>query len=112
LIPEGPLNPFVTRVVFPLLSPFKQPGPCDRVQNCGLALRSIRGCIGCGNNDKYGSNLMEVNEVPDLFAFLLSNGYKIDATLTTMMNSGSVSYKTNEKEIICFFSYLGKKIDI
>lgn len=109
LVPEGPLRPFVQKVAFPPLSSFKQfSSPCNPSQTCGLALRSIHADFGGCNNNRCGA-FMSVNEIPDLFAFLLSNGYKIDTSLTKMMNTSQVQFKTNnENEIICFFSYLGK----
>jgi hypothetical protein len=45
------------------------------------------------------------DEIPDLFAFLLSNGYTIDTNLTNMMNAGPV--KLSQKKIIGFVTYLG-----
>lgn len=109
LLPEGPLRPFVQKVAFPPLSSFKQFGsPCNPSQTCGFALRSIHADTGgrCNSNNRCGT-FMSVNEIPDLFAFLLSNGYKIDTSLTKMMNTSQAQFKTNnENEIICFFSYL------
>ena len=114
LLPEGPLRPFVQKVAFPSLSTFKQfSSPCNPTQTCGLALKSIHNNAimygsrfgGC-NSNRCGA-FMSVNEIPDLFAFLLSNGYKIDTSLTKMINTSQVQFKpNNENEIICFFSYL------
>ena len=41
LIPQGPLAQFVRKVQFPPLSQFKQPGPCSRINNCGLAITTL-----------------------------------------------------------------------
>jgi len=71
---------------------------------CGLAIG--RGFFNVNNN--CGSGLMNVDEVPDLFSFLLSHGYKIDTSLTKMINSGDVRFHTdNANKIICFVSYIG-----
>ena len=43
LLPQGPLCELVTRIHFPPLSQFKQPGPCSRINNCGLALSQLNG---------------------------------------------------------------------
>jgi len=101
LIPQGPLRPFVRRTEFPPLSSFKDSTFCNRRQLCGLALRSIRD--GYGYRDGCCGSFMSVDEIPDLFAFLLSNGYIIDTQLTKMMNKEQ--FQSDEREIICFFSY-------
>ena len=93
LVPDGPLKYFVRRVKFQPLSPFQQPGPCTRQQQCGLALVSFV------NN----SRLMSPNEVPDLFAFLTENGYSIDTSVTKMVNTGEV--KLTNRNLLCFLRY-------
>jgi hypothetical protein len=91
--PKGPLRRFVRRVRFERLSEFKEPY-CNK-DLCGLALQSLR-----------GDKLMCTDEVPDLFSFLLSNGYKIDTSLTKMMNTSDVRFHTeNANKIICFVTY-------
>ena len=90
--PKGPLRRLVRRVRFERLSEFKEP-----YNLCGLALQSLRD----------GERLMCTDEVPDLFSFLLSNGYKIDTSLTKMMNTSDVRFHTdNANKIICFVNYI------
>lgn len=101
LLPDGPLKRIVRRLQMPPLSPFNVPGPCCSRNNCALALLSLRG--GCGNGQ--GNCLMNDDEIPDLFSFLLSNGYKIDTSLTKMMNQSEI--KINDNKILCFFTYTG-----
>jgi len=49
---------------------------------------------------------MSVDEIPDLFSFLLSNGYTIDTSITKMMNQSSIRYKTdNSNELIALITY-------
>lgn len=96
LPPEGPLGKIVRRLQMPPLSPFNTPGPCLSKNSCALALLSLRG--GC-------CGLMSDDEIPDLFSFLLSNGYKIDTSLTKMMNQSQV--KINDNKILCFITYSG-----
>lgn len=96
LPPEGPLGKIVRRLQIPPLSPFNTPGPCLSKNSCALALLSLRG--GC-------CGLMSDDEIPDLFSFLLSNGYKIDTSLTKMMNQSEV--KINDNKILCFITYSG-----
>ena len=108
LIPEGPLKLFVRRIQMPPLSRFKQPGPCDPLQTCGLALISLRGVNeGYYGGNSCGNELMTPDEIPDLFAFLTTNGYHIDTSVTKMINTGSV--RLTNKNILCFFSYPGGK---
>jgi hypothetical protein len=89
-VPGGPLEKYVVRLQMPRLSYFE----CDGEKRCALALRSFR-----------SFNLMGDDEIPDLFAFLLENGYTIDTNLTNMMNAGPV--KLSQKKIIAFVTYLG-----
>ena len=105
LLPRGPLSKLVRRVQFKPLSEFQTfDGFCDQRKRCGLALQSLRGLGGgcCGG-------LMSVEELPDLYNFLLSNGYKIETSLTKMTNGSSIILNNgnNNAELICFFSYLG-----
>jgi len=107
LPPKGPLADIVRRIRFAPLSTFKQPGPCSRINDCGLVLTTLRHCF---NNNSYNNScncdLMVVDEVPDLFSFLLSNGYKIDTSLTKMMNNSTINFQTNNSDkIIAFITY-------
>jgi len=97
VIPNGPLRRFVRRIRFYPLSEFKINDCENNRDKCGLAVLSLH-----NNND-----FMTVNEIPDLFSFLLSNRYKIDTSLTKMMNSSDIRFQTNNaNKIICFVSYL------
>ena len=93
LPPEGPLGKIVRRIQMPQLSPFNAVGSCCNKNGCALALLSLRECNG----------LMRDDEIPDLFSFLLSNGYKIDTSLTKMMNQSEI--KINNNKILCFITY-------
>jgi len=114
LPPRGPLLRLTRRVKLYPLSEFKEPGNCTRLQTCGIGLRSMRFLYGFGgfgggggyNNSYSCSVLMTVDEVPDLFSFLLSNGYTIDTSITKMMNQSSIRYKTNNSnELIALITY-------
>jgi hypothetical protein len=94
--PQGPLASFVKRVNFPILSPFKETSSCDK---CGLAIASMTTC----QNHEY----MIVDEVPNLFSYLLANGYKIDTSLTKMMNASDINFQTeNSNKLIAFVNYV------
>ena len=100
LIPQGPLAQFVRRVQFPPLSQFKQPGPCSRINNCGLALTAL--------NNMCSSGFMIVDEVPNLMSYLLSNGYTINTSITKMLNTSDIRFETeNANKIICLVTYNG-----
>ena len=111
LLPRGPLLKLTRRVKLYPLSEFKEAGNCTRLQTCSIGLRSMRFLYGFagggGYNNSYScSDLMTVEEVPDLFSFLLSNGYTIDTSVTKMMNQSSIRYKTNNSnELIALITY-------
>ena len=102
MLPQGPLAQFVRRIQFPPLSEFKQPGPCSHINNCGLALISLNSNNCCAN----GSNLMIVDELPNLISYLLSNGYTIDTSITKMFNTSDIKFQTeNANSLLCFITY-------
>ena len=108
LPPRGPLLKITRRIKFNPLSEFKEPSNCTRLQTCGLGLRSLRFLDGFSGyiNSRSCSDLMSVDEIPDLFTFLLSNGYTIDTRITQMMNQSSIRYKTNNSnELIALITY-------
>jgi len=97
LFPKGPLAKIVKQVNFSnnRLSDFT-----DYENKCGYALTSLRGVGGGGRKNHH---LMTANEIPDLFSFLLSNGYKIDTSLTKMMNNSNIQINMNN--IVAFITY-------
>ena len=103
LIPQGPLAQFVRKVQFPPLSQFEQPGPCSRINNCGLALTSLNNICNKGC-----SGFMIVDEVPNLLSFLLSNGYSVNTSITKMLNTSDIRFETeNANKLICVVTYNG-----
>jgi hypothetical protein len=60
-------------------------------QCCNPLITSIR--------DK--NHLMCIDEIPSLFEFLLTNGFKIDTSITKMMQASNVKLSN---DLICFFS--------
>jgi len=110
--PQGPLKKLVRQIKLPPLSPFQVPGPCNPIQKCALALQSIQNnhfyystSSGCGKIYS-GCGLMTPDELPDLYSFLLSNGYQIETQLTNMINQTNV--KISNKNIICTATFYGK----
>jgi len=102
IFPKGPLGKIVRQVNFShkKLSEFTELNAYGN--KCGYALLSLREFDSCyhGNNNR----LMTANEIPDLFSFLMSNGYKIDTSLTKMMNSSNIQIDANN--IIAFITYI------
>lgn len=93
-IPDGPLKFLVRKIkLYPVSSFDYNSYNYNNYENqCAFALISF-------NRDKY----MSPNEIPDLFSFLSMNGYKIDTSITKMMNTGDV--RIDNQNILCFFSY-------
>ena len=103
LKPQGPLGDLVRFVKFPPLSEFKQPGPCSPLKDCGFAIMSLDGC-----NSGCKSDLMVVDEVPNLISYLVSNGYTVDTSITKMFNDSDIRFDTNTgNKLICFVTYNG-----
>lgn len=104
--PQGPLGDIVRLVKFPPLSEFKYPAPCSPLKDCGFAILSLRRCnYNCG---KFGSDLMVVDEIPDLISYLVSNGYNVDTSVTKMFNNSDIRIDTNTgNKLICFITYNG-----
>ena len=100
IFPKGPLGKIVRQVNFSnnRLSEFTELS--EHKNKCGYALLSLRSVECVGRNNR----LMTANEIPDLFSFLISNGYKIDTSLTKMMNTSNIQIDTNN--IIAFISYM------
>ena len=89
--PEGPLRQITKQIKFYPLSPFKR---TDREQ-CGYAF-----CLE-------GNRLATTNEIPDLFSFLMTNGYTIDTPITKMLNESDVRINDNVK-LVAFFHFWEK----
>jgi len=110
LPPKGPLLKLTTRIKKYPLSPFKFPGDCGRIQTCGIGLRSLRGFGGFnggnGFNNNFCSDLMTTDEFPDLITFLLSHGYRVDTSITKMLNQSSIRFKTQDaNELLAVITY-------
>ena len=83
------LNPIIKKLQNVRLSIFNEDScNCSNRSNCIIAL----------TNPTNTHQLLEINDIPDLFTFLAENGYVIDETTTKIM------LKTSEKikNLICF----------
>ena len=88
---NGPLKHHIKRITAPKLSPFNVRTPCCPENPCILAITKL---------DSH--ELMCIEDIPNLFNFLLTNNYSIDTSITKMMNESPVKF-TNP--LICFISY-------
>lgn len=81
--PPGPLSDMVTNMSMPKLSPFQEAGAFSGTRgNCVLVL--LRYPSG-GVNLKATDSFMGADDIPSVFSYLLSNGYRIDTDLTKML---------------------------
>jgi hypothetical protein len=100
---NSPLNAIVKRVGPIRLSPFQVD---SAFSGCGGG-----GCECCSNlsqccnilitNIQNKNQLMCIDEIPSLFQFLIMNGFKIDTSITKMMQNSNVKLSN---DLICFFS--------
>lgn len=93
--PVGPLKSIVKRLNPPKLSEFNYlsyNNECCSRETCIYAI--------CNINNHH--ELMCVDDIPNLFAFLANNNYNVDTSITKMMQISPVKL-TNP--LICFISY-------
>jgi hypothetical protein len=95
--PIGPLNKYIKKISMPYLSPFTNSFSNDmnNTNNTNTCLYAI---IDFMDNTK----LMCVNNIPDLFSFLINNGYIIDYNLTKIIKNTTCASKNN---LICYITY-------
>ena len=93
VMPQGPLGNMVTHCQFPKLSSFQEPNVTfDPMMNCVyVLLRFPVSQVGSGYGAfKHSSNLMGADDIPSVFSYLQSQGYKVDTSLTSMLQDGRV----------------------
>ena len=108
-VPVGPLASRVKTVRPPRLSGLS--GLCGNSGVCIHALASAGQCGPCGGS---GSGFMTPEQLPELFAFLASNGYAVDPALTKLaakhQSGGGGCFSnanTNANALVCIVSYGG-----
>ena len=96
MIPNGPLQSFVKKVHFNKLSSFQESNFCNKRESCGYALVSPYNVC----------NLLTVEDTPDLYSFLLSNGYTIDYQTTKLLQKQNFTFNSDSnKQLLCFITY-------
>lgn len=90
--PHGPLSAFVRHASFPKLSEFQGNNFCNSCLHVVMKLNPDSYSHSC----KYSG----MEDISDIFSFLVSNGYVIEEELTR------ITSQFNEyKRVICVFSY-------
>ena len=102
--PNSPLNAIVKRVGPIRLSPFQVDSAfsgCGGGGDGGCSSNLAQSCNPLITSINNKNHLMCVDEIPSLFEFLLTNGFKIDTSITKMMQASNVKLSN---DLICFFS--------
>jgi hypothetical protein len=89
--PAAPLKTLTKRIHPPKLSPFQQQSVCCPQPNCIYVI------LNPNNLHEY----LCVNDIPNLFSYLVTNGYTIDTNITKMMNESEVKM---DNKLLCFIS--------
>jgi hypothetical protein len=90
--PEGPLTSITKSVTLNKLSPFdRNTNICPR-PSCVIGISKLDGCNG----------LMCIDDLPELFEFLMNNGYTIDNNVTKIFQKTKVKMWG---ELICMIQY-------
>jgi hypothetical protein len=120
-MPAGPLQQMVAKINAPKLSEFQtlsafSPPPISRSSystTCLLALCRYP-TSQAHPTSKTGDYFMYASDVPNVYGYLESNGYRILDSLTTMTYRGPVDIATSQpngfhgrRRLICMFRYIG-----
>lgn len=118
-VPVGPLASRVKTVRPPRLSGLCGGGSGvssnSNSNACIHALTSLGGCAPCSScSGSGGSAFMTPEQLPELFAFLVSNGYTVDTALTKLAAKHQyggggclpcATSNTNANSLVCIVSY-------
>lgn len=93
-MPRGPLADMVTLINLPKLSPFQQAG----VFSAPYSGRGIGSCVhvllrypksACASTVGKNADLfLGADDIPSVLGYLISNGYKVDTSITKMLQNG------------------------
>jgi len=90
---EGPLKEITKRIRLNKLSPFESNTNLCSKPNCMMAIVDIEN----------KNQLMCIDNLPNLFEFLINNGYTIDNSVTKVLQKSKV---TMNKNLICLIQYV------
>jgi len=91
-LPVGELLKHVKRLNMPKISPFKQSTDCCPIKTCEYVIYKIDN----------SHEIMTVNDIPELFGFLMENGYTINTSLTKMLNKSDI--KSSINKLVCYIT--------
>ncbi len=93
---EGPLKSITKQLRLNKLSPFETRNNLCPRPSCVIGITQI-------NNS---SELMCIDNLPDLFEFLINNGYTIDSSITKILQKSNVNIQGNTGgNLICMIQY-------
>ena len=95
-----PLKTIVKQINNPILSPFQANSSFSSCSNCCNS--SYQSCMNVITKLNNPHELMCIEDIPELFSFLVSNNYTIDTSITKMMQQSNVKFNN---DLICFISY-------
>ena len=103
-IPNGPLRPMVRRINQTKMSEFQTPSVFSN-DTCLYALTRYPQQSSSIKDTNY---FMTADDIPDVFSYLIANGYTIDTDLTKMMNKSEISMSgdnrySGNRRMICIF---------
>jgi hypothetical protein len=98
---DSPLNAIIKRVGPIRLSPFQVDSVFSGCNTCGGCSNIAQSCNLLITKIQDKNQLMCIDEIPSLFQFLIMNGFKIDTSITKMMQASNVKLSN---DLICFFS--------
>jgi hypothetical protein len=99
-MPHGPLADMVTLINLPKLSPFQEAGVFSApslgrgMGSCvNVLLRYPKSGTGTGTGRTIGKNtdhFLGADDIPSVLGYLVSNGYKVDTSITKMLQNSRV----------------------
>lgn len=116
-VPNGPLANMVRHVNVPKLSPFQSmsafsPPPISRTSSSGTCLYILSRYPCQPANIKNADSFMYASDIPNVFGYLESNGYKILDQLTSMTFRGQIDVAAaspgafnGKRRLVCMFRY-------
>lgn len=91
-VANGPLQQITKKVILNKLTPFESNMNICPKSNCIIAITQL--------NNK--TQLMCIDQLPELFEFLINNGYTIDTNITKILQKTNVKMTGN---LICMIQY-------
>lgn len=100
-MPDGPFSKVIRIYNKPNLSPFQTfTNSIDRSDNCTYIIMKYP-----NGNKGISTNWMLEEDIPAVFSFLQENNYKIDTSLTKLMNHSQVNLGGGKRRMVCMFTF-------